>query len=77
MGLRCGTVGAATLRRLPELAQKVEDITDETSASGFRLHTDTVDDLARRLAEIGSRATTALWAAAWLALLVAAIALIV
>jgi len=68
--------GSETLRRLPELAQKVEGIIDETAASGFRLHADTVDDLARRRAQSGGRTMLWLWALSALALLVALIALI-
>ena len=68
--------GVETLRRLPELASKVEDIIDETAVSGFRLHADTVDDLARRRAQSGGRMTLVLWAISGGALLLALIALI-
>tara|TARA_Y100001934_G_scaffold232849_1_gene281939 strand:+ start:24742 stop:26298 length:1557 start_codon:yes stop_codon:yes gene_type:complete len=62
------------LRQLPELAAKVEDIIDETAASGFRLHADTLDDLARRQVESRARAVRWLWPATGLALLLALIA---
>lgn len=68
--------GVETLRRLPELANKVEDIIEETAASGFRLHSDTVDDLARRQSEARARATRWLWPIAGLALLLSLIAVL-
>ena len=62
-------------RRLPDLAAKAAAIVDETAASGFRLHRDTVDELVDRQARARSRALRWLWAMATLALVVALVAL--
>ena len=68
--------GVSTLRRLPDLARKIEGLVDETSASGFRLHADTVDDLARRRAAGRSTTSVWLWGLAGSALLAALLALV-
>ena len=68
--------GAETLRRLPELAHKVEGIVENASASGFRLHADTVDDLARRRTDAGRPSGVWLWGLAGAALLAALLALV-
>jgi ubiquinone biosynthesis protein len=68
--------GLETLRRLPDLANKLEGIIEETSASGFRLHADTVDDLARRQSDARARANRWLWPLVGVALLLALIALL-
>ena len=62
-------------RRLPDLAAKAAAIVDETAASGFRLHRDTVDELVDRQARARSRALRWLWALATLALVLALFAL--
>ncbi len=62
-------------RRLPDLADKAARIVDETAQSGFRLHPDTVDDLARRQSQGRGQATRWLWLLSGVALLLAVIAL--
>ena len=66
---------AEIARRLPDLAAKAAAIVDETAASGFRLHRDTVDELVERQSRARSRAMRWLWALATLALVLALFAL--
>src|SRR5690606_19823398 len=75
--LRDGAERAAEIaRRLPDLAAKAAFIVDETAASCFRQHRDTVDELVDRQARARGRALRWLWALATVALLLAIVALV-